>query len=108
MTTGSLALFRPREVPDRNNEEAVAGICDTGKCSPPSEERGQKREEATGCKKILIRVSRTVTNQVSQAEEEEGKVDAEEEREKYHSGLHGAQKHKEGEDEPPLQVSRIS
>lgn len=74
-----LALGRPREMPNRNNEEAVAVIGNAGKGHPPRQKSRQQCKKPTGFDDLRIWLFHFVAIQVPDSEEEESNVDTKEE-----------------------------
>ena len=74
----SLPLLRPREVEDRNEEETVTVIRQTGQTDIPREERRQQRKQPTSLDDGLVRHGRAVAVDVADSEEQEGDVDCDE------------------------------
>lgn len=101
LATAGTAGGRPGEVGNRDDEEAVAGVGDTGQGVVPGSEGGQETEETAGL--LDLEVGETVLGaQVRDTEEQEGQIQEEEEQEEGDGGLEGAQDQDEGEDEPAL------
>ncbi len=86
---------------DRDDEEAVRGIGNTGEGVVPGQERCENAEGATSTSEADRRRA-IVENQVAQTQEEEGEVQGEEQEEEGHGGLQRADEKDEGEDEPAL------
>jgi hypothetical protein len=76
------ALIRPREVQDRNHEEAVAGIGETSESVVPSEESREDAEHATGLDSADAWCA-VIEVEVADTKAEEGEVKREEEREEH-------------------------
>lgn len=87
-----------------DDEEAVAGIGDTGKGIVPGQESSEKGKEAAGLDDAGG--GRAISaNKVTNTEQEEGHVQSEEEGEESHGGAEGTDQQDEGEDEPALLMS---
>jgi hypothetical protein len=86
---------------NRNDEERVASICNTGKGVIPSGECGQNAECASRADAAGVGVA-TAVAEVADAKHEESHVKREEEEEEGDRGLQRAQKQDEREDEPAL------
>lgn len=102
--TALTALLGPREVSNRDNEEAVAGIRNTGQGIVPREEGSQQSKEATRLHDRGVGSS-TVMPEVADSQQQEGQIQREEKREERHGGLQGAQQEHEGENKPALESS---
>lgn len=89
---------------NRDDEEAVAGVGNTGQSIVPREEGSQQSEEATRLHDRSIGSS-TVMPEVADSEQQEGQIQREEKREERHGGLQGAQQEHEGENKPALESS---
>lgn len=101
LAAAATAGSRPGEVGDGNDEEAVAGVGNTGKGVVPGHESRQQTEQTTGL--LDLEVGETVLGQqVGDAEQEEGQVQEKEKQEEGDGGLQGAEDQNEGEDEPAL------
>lgn len=88
---------------DGDDEEAVAGVGDTGQGVVPGGEGGQETEETAGL--LDLEVGETVLGeQVGDTQEQEGQIQEEEQQEEGDGRLEGAQDQDEGEDEPALEV----
>lgn len=83
---------------NRDNEEAVARVCNTGKGVVPSQESGEDTEATTG-----LGAGRA-WDEVAEGQEQEGQVKGEEEEEKGDGRAEGADQEEEGEDEPSLDL----
>lgn len=92
---------------NRNDEEAVAGIGNTGQGIVPGQESSEKSKEAS-CLDDAGGWGAVSANKVADTEQEEGHVQAEEEGEECHGGAEGADQQDEGEDEPALLMSALS
>lgn len=91
---------------DRDDEEAVAGIGDTGKSVVPSGEGGEETKEATSLQDLGIGLA-VRGEQVGDTQKQEGQVQEEEQKEERDCRLQGADDQDKGEDEPALfRVSR--
>ncbi len=103
LCAGSLSLLRPWEVSDRNDEEAVGSIGDTGQSVVPGSKGGEdaKCPAGAGAAWAWGAVDRT---QISDTQEKEGEVEHEEEEEEGNGRFQGADQEKEGEDEPALTI----
>lgn len=55
-------------MPNRNNEEAIASVRDTGKSGPPSEESSQQCKEPTGTEDLLVWLLHFIAGHVSDAQ----------------------------------------
>lgn len=87
---------------NRDDEEAVAVVGNTGESVVPSGESGHETEETTGHLDGLVRLTRGVTLDVTNTEEEESQVQEEEQEEEGDSGAQGAEEQDGCEDEPSL------
>jgi hypothetical protein len=98
-----LSLLRPWEVSNRNDEEAVGSIGDTGQSVVPGSKGGEDAKGTAGAGAAWAwgAVDRT---QISDSQEEEGKVEHEEEEEEGDGRFQGADQEQEGEDEPALMM----
>lgn len=94
----------PREVGHGNDEEAVAGVGDTGQGIVPRQERGKETEETSSLDDLLVGRA-IVVQEIAQSEHQEGKVQEEEQQEEGDRRLQGAQQQDGGEDEPTLEKS---
>lgn len=92
----------PGEVSNRDDEEAVAVVGKTGESVVPGGESGQETEETTGHLDGLVGLTRGVTLDVANTEQEESQVQEEEQEEEGDSGAEGAEEQDGGEDEPTL------
>lgn len=86
---------------DRDDEEAVAGIGDTGKSVVPSGEGGEETEEATSLQDLGVGGA-VLGEQVGDTQKQEGQVQEEEQEEESDCRLQGADDQDKGEDEPAL------
>ena len=103
--TAAKAGRRPREVGDRNDEEAVAGVGDTSQGVVPSCESSQETEHTTCLRDLGVgRVA--ISLQVGNTEQQEGDVQEEEEQEEGDGRLQCAEEQDGGEDEPSLFMRR--
>lgn len=80
LLTHATAGGRPGEVDDREDEEAVASIGDTGQSIVPSGECSEETEESTSLLDLDVGTV-TAALQVSDTQQEEGQVQEEEEQE---------------------------
>lgn len=85
-----------------DDEEAVAGVGNTGQGVVPGGESSQETEESTSLDNGRVRQALVVALDVSNSEQQEAKVQSQEEREEGNSGLQGAKQQDESEDEPAL------
>lgn len=86
---------------NRNDEEAVARVRDTGECVVPGEEGSEESKVATSLD--AGRVGRATRRmKVADAEQEERHVEGEEEQEERNGRLERADEEDCGEDEPSL------
>lgn len=104
--THGATLLGPREVDDRDNEEAVGCVGNTGQGIVPGHEscndaKGTSGPSETGVRRAIFQ------DQVRTSQEEECQVQGEEEEEEGDGGLQGADKEEEGEDEPALKISQV-
>jgi hypothetical protein len=76
----SSALLRPREMQNRDNEEAVRGVGDTGEGIIPGQEGCDDAESTSGSCQAGVRLA-VLEDQIGATEEEEGKVEGEEQQE---------------------------
>lgn len=95
----------PREVGDREDEEAVAAVGNTSKGVVPSSKGSQQTEEATGLDHGRVRVASVVALDVTNTEKQEGQVQEEEQQEEGHGGSQSAEEQDCGENEPALELS---
>lgn len=95
------SLLGPREVSNGNDEEAVAGIGNTGQGIIPGQESSEKGKEAA-CLDDVGGGGAISANKVANTKQEEGHVQGEEEGEESHGGAEGAEQQDESEDEPAL------
>lgn len=102
LATAALAGGRPGEVSDGDDEEAVAGVGDTGKGVVPGSESGQETEQTTCLLNLGVGHVAGATLEVTNAEQQEGQVQEEEEQEECDGRFEGAEEHDGGEDEPSL------
>lgn len=98
------SLLRPWEVSNRDDEEAVAGVGNTGQGIVPGQESSEKGKEAA-CLDDASGGRAISANKVANTEQEESHVQGEEEREESHGRAEGADQQDEGEDEPALWMS---
>ena len=87
---------------DGENEEAVAVVRNTGKGVVPSCKCCQETEEATGLDDGGVRLALGVAVDITNTEEQEGKVQEEKQQEEGYGGPQGAEQQDSGEDEPSL------
>lgn len=92
---------------NRNDEEAVAGIGNTGQGIVPGHESSEKGKE-TASLDDAGGGGAVSANKVADTEQEEGQVQGEEEGEEGHGGAEGADQQDSGEDEPALLMSALS
>jgi len=104
LATAGATGGRPREVSNRDDEEAVAVVGQTGKGVVPGGEGGEETEETTCHEHGLVGLVLGVTLDVTDTEQEEGKVKEEEQQEEGDSGAEGAEEQDGGEDKPALQL----
>lgn len=81
LATAALAGGGPGEVSDGDYEEAVAGVGDTGKGVVPGSKGGQETEETTSLLDLGVGHVAGATLEVTDAEQQEGQVQEEEEQE---------------------------
>lgn len=72
---------------DGDDEEAVAGVGNTGQGVVPGGKGRQQTEEATGLNDRRVGLARVVALNVANSEQQEGQVQSQEEREESNSGL---------------------
>lgn len=89
---------------NRDDEEAVAVVGQTGEGVVPGGEGGEETEETTSHKHGLVGLVLGVTLDVSDTEHEEAQVEEEEQREEGDGGAEGAEEQDGGEDEPSLRL----
>lgn len=94
---------RPREVDDRDDEEAVAVIGQTCEGVVPGGESAQKTEEAAGLDDGRVGFVVGVALDVSDTEQKEGYVEGEKDGEEGHGGLEGTEEQDGRKDEPALE-----
>lgn len=92
---------------NRNDEEAVAGIGNTGQGIVPGQESSENGKDAS-CLDDAGSGGAVSADKVADTEQEEGQVQGEEEREEGHGGAEGADQQDGGEDEPALLMSVLS
>ena len=88
---------------DRNDEERVAGVGDTGQSVVPGSECSQDTESTTGSKASDVSML-----EVRDTEHQERKIEGEEEEEKGNGRAQRAKEQDEGKDEPALNKSQSS
>lgn len=92
---------------DRNDEEGVGRVGNTGESIVPGQEGGDDAKGAAGAQ--AARAGRAVLGlQVGDAQEEEGQVEGEKEQEEGDGGLERAEEEDRGEDEPALQKTELA
>jgi len=104
LATAGATGGRPGEVSNRDDEEAVAVVGQTGEGVVPGGEGGEETEEATGHEDRLVGLVLGVTLDVTDTEQEEAQVEEEEQQEESDSGAEGAEEQDGGEDEPALRL----
>lgn len=75
---------------NRNEEETVTVIRQTGQTDIPREERRQQRKQPTSLDDGLVGHGRAVTVDVADSEEQEGDVDCDEDTGEDEGGFQGA------------------
>jgi hypothetical protein len=94
-------LVRPGEVDDRNLEEGVAAVLETGKGVVPSHKRSQESKESCCLlKSDLSSVVAHIVSVVLCGEQQEADVEEEEQQEKGNGGTESANEEQSGKDEP--------
>lgn len=88
---------------DRNDEERVAGIGDTGQSVVPGSEGSKNTESTTGSK-----ASNVSMLEVRDTKHKERKIEGEEEEEEGNSRAQRAEEQDEGKDKPALDKSQSS
>lgn len=96
------ALLRPGEVDDWRDEEAVAGVGDTGPRVVPGGKGGEDAEAAAGAESRDIDLTLRGVVQVGDTQGQEGGGQADEDGGEGHGGLERAAKQDESEDKPSL------
>lgn len=89
---------------NRDDEEAVAVVGQTGEGVVPGGEGGEETEETTGHEHGLVGLVLGVTLDVSDTEQEEAQVEEEEQQEEGDGGAEGAEEQDGGENEPSLRL----
>lgn len=104
LARGGTTLGGPREVSDRDDEEAVAVVCDTSKGIVPGQERSKNTKDTAGLDETLLGSvgSGIGSCEISGTEAQECQIQGEEEGEEGNGGLERADKQDGGEDEPAL------
>lgn len=87
---------------DGDDEEAVAGVGETGQRVVPGQEGGEQRKESTGLHDASGGGTGGVPDQVGDTQQQEGEVQREEQGEEGDGRLERAEQQQEGEDEPAL------
>lgn len=85
---------------NRDGEEAVAALEETGHGVPPSDEGGDETEDTSGLDGSSVSVTSSVLLEVADGEEEEGDVEEDKEGAEGDSRLEGAETEEESKDEP--------
>lgn len=93
---------------DGDQEEAVAGVSNTGKGIVPRDERCQKTEDAARLEDRRIGGSSRIAGEVGDPQEEKGHVQSEEQAEECQRGLHCAEQQNEAENKPALNHAMVS
>lgn len=89
-SAGFSSLLRPREMSNRDDEEAVGCICDTGKGIVPSSESSEN-SECTSCTDASFIGVFAGRLKISDAQQEECQIQREEEEEERHGGFERAE-----------------
>lgn len=87
---------------DRDDEEAVAAVGNTGKGVVPSSKGSQQTKETTGLDDRRVGLASIITLDVTDTEKQEREVEEQEQQEEGDGRPQGAEKHDGGEDEPAL------
>lgn len=87
---------------DRDDEEAVAGVGNTGQGVVPGNEGREEAEETARLDKVGVWMALGVVEEISDTEHEEGDLEEEEQQEEGHCGPESAEEDDGVEDEPAL------
>ena len=88
---------------NRNDEEAVARVCDASECIVPGQEGCEEAKIPASFNAGGVRCS-TAVLQVANTKQEEGHVESEEEQEECDGRLERTNEEDRGEDEPSLVI----
>lgn len=92
----------------RHQQPCITVVRDPSIGIIPRQKGRQDGKEPTSLDQIRVRLAARATVEVSNPQEENADVDDQEEREEGDSGFQGAEEHEGGEDEPALDLIRVS